>query len=135
MCYMTTTAMRRFPGVLQETWAYFEALRRLGFRPDDIFFVTGNGIPDTLPVPSVCPCVFVLLKHSGEEFSINVGPFKGKAEDQEKMWLQMAAGIADGTYDEEELQIVWENSRAFRDSVALVTTLRAKGFPLPKVDN
>jgi hypothetical protein len=134
---MTTTALRRFPRVLQETWAYFEALRRLGFPPDDIYFGTGMGVPDGLKnVSAVVPCMFVILRTRDKEFTINAGPYyEGDAKMQEAMWLQIVAGVADGTYDEEELQIVWDSSKASRQSVDFVIALHEKGIPLPKATN
>ena len=133
---MTTTALRRFPRVLQEAWAYFEALRRLGFRSDDIYFGTGLGIPDGLPNASAAvSCMFVILRMHDKEFIINVGPYSGDAEMQEKIWLQIVAGVADGTYDEEELQIIWDNSKASRRSVDFIVALHEKGIAMPKVTN
>jgi hypothetical protein len=135
MCYMTTTALRRFPRVLLETWGYFEALRRLGFSSNDIYFATAMGIPDGLAQPVPVPCIFVILRHGDEEFVINAGPYEGEAEMIEKMWLQIVAGVGDGTYDEEELQIVWDRSKARTQSVDFVIALRHKGIPLPATTN
>jgi hypothetical protein len=133
---MATTALRRFPGVLLETWGYFEALRRLGFAADAIYFCTGMGIPEGLPHPTAVPCVFVILRHGDDkEFVINVGPYEGDADMVEKMWLQIVDGVGDGTYDDEELKIVWEKSKALQQSVDLILGLRNKGIPLPATTN
>jgi hypothetical protein len=132
---MTTTALRRFPRVLLETWGYFEALRRLGFSSSDIYFGTGLGVPEGLSHTTPVSCLFVILRHSGQEFVINVGPYEGDEELVKKMWLQIVAGVGDGTYDDEELKIVWENSKALERSVDLVLGLRNKGIPLPATTN
>ena len=132
---MTTTALRRFPGVLLETWGYFEALRRLGFSSNDIYFGTALGVPEGLPHPTPVPCIFVILRHGDAEFVINVGPYEGDEELVKKMWLQIVAGVGDGTYDDEELKIVWEGSKALQRSVDLVLGLRSKGIPLPATTN
>jgi hypothetical protein len=104
--------------LVTETWAYHEALRRAGFKSDDIFVV-----PDANDGE-----VFVLLKAQGKEFKMRVGPRGMPLEEFEAMWRQWCTDIH--AVSEAELREMWETSLVRRQVVHLVVALTNHGFRL-----
>jgi hypothetical protein len=104
--------------LVAETWAYHEALRRAGFKSDDIFVVGDANDGE----------VFVLLKAQGKEFSMRVGPRGMPVEEFEAMWKQWCVDIHD--VPEAELQEIWQTSLVRRQVARLVYALNVQGFRL-----
>lgn len=109
--------------LVAETWACHEALRRAGFRSDDIYI-----IPDANQGE-----VYVQLQAQGKEFNMRVGPRGMSVEEFESKWKQWCADIQ--TIAEDELQQLWESSFIRRRVIPLVADLTVKGFRLSGNDS
>lgn len=111
--------MRR---ALGEAWAVFEALRRLGFSSDDIFFQVGGEV--SRGMYQIC----IVLRAQNREFTAIPCAVQGDPEEIEQQWLQFAQAVVNGTVAETELSAIWKNSQALLGAASLCAALLRKGF-------
>jgi hypothetical protein len=104
--------------LVAETWACHEALRRAGFRADDIYIIANANDGE----------VYVQLQAQGKEFNLRVGPRGISIEDFQSKWSRWCVDIQ--TIAEDELQQMWESSLIRGRVVQLVADLTVKGFRL-----
>jgi hypothetical protein len=102
----------------QECLGIFEAFRKLGYKSDDIYFVSAIG-GDHITV-------YIMLKAEGKEFTCVVGPMEGSREEIEKGWVH-ASNWWNTTTDSNRRE-VWLNSGVYKHKFDFLMALHAKGF-------
>lgn len=126
------------PDAYREALAVFEALRRLGFDADDIFFQCGLPAPELVPsvVPAGLNIVRVILRTTGQEFVVDVGLLRqGEVADAfEETMRGFMVAIVEGRLTPDELQRVWKESdigASVEKFATLTLLLQQKGFLVP----
>lgn len=119
--------MRKVDSIYLEAWAYFEAFRRLGFVPDDIYLALATEDERTV--------VMVELRTEERDFVVRLGSVSQTQDEVEIIWGEFVAALASGEFGEEELTAVWESSLAYKDSDVLVAGMLEAGFVFPKSMN
>jgi hypothetical protein len=117
-----------------EAWATWECLRRLGFAADDLFWIVGNTVN---AIGGSGLTLSIVLRTQGKQFSITCSP---RLSDAEVMQLRSELApfqekIAQGSFDEAQMQEVFEASFVWRNKVDLLFALEAKGFRIPLGSN
>ena len=107
------------PIVIKEAICCHEALRRMGFRSEDIFVVDNMGE------------IFVALKTQGKEFNIDIGTNPEK--DIQPLW-ETATNLYNTSMDDEALEL-WNSSQMKQTFIALAQALKMKGIAIPKLMN
>ena len=121
-------------------WAYHEALRRLGFRADDISVGIVSGV---IVGVGIMPVVHVRLVVDGREFGIHAATWDLGEAAFRREWQAFIDHLI-GTpgveqYRDDELQALWDqtvaelNARPDTSLMGLPGALVAKGFSLPSV--
>lgn len=115
--------------VIREWLFAREALRRLGFSADDLFFAcqpAGRIIEDGIPVLFDKPVILLILKTQGKQFAWTLGPVDLPVDQIEpayhaacELWNTPSNGWQVSGF---------ENSLAFRHAVPLVKMLKDRGF-------
>lgn len=131
----------KIPRVLLETLAVHEALRRCGFRSDDIYVqLEPAGNPEGALLayrpdgPDMNAAVGTLMVHvtlraQGKEFTITVGRW---CDSEETLKLQWEAAVAwFNSAPTHEAMPTWESSVIAQNILTLVEGLSAKGFKVP----
>ena len=108
--------MNAFPKEILEAWAVHEALRRLGFLPEEIFVSMDN--PEGF--------LFVVLIAQEKTFGINIGKPPFSEEEFFGLWEKFTHGLA--TFPDEFLQNAWDNSVIRTKTPEFVMALLQKGF-------
>lgn len=112
------------PLAYREAYGVFEAFRRLGFNPNEIFFCMNKHGQ-----------VWIELHSQGKEFIAHVGDMPGVEPDEiERGWNDLCLAIVDYTISDEDMETVWKESKAFKDSISLLASLKAKGFEFPYLE-
>jgi hypothetical protein len=104
--------------ILDMTWATHEALRRLGFKADDIYVSVQNTNQ-----------AFVILKVGNNQFNICIGEISSEAEYYAE-WNDFATAIMANKIPEEKLQKIWEQWLAENSGLSLVISLKMHGFTI-----
>lgn len=110
---------------LREALATFNALRRLGFLAEDIYFHIGSAVQGA---HQVC----IVLKTQEKQFVVDLGFIQADREKIAAAWNELAEACQDQQIDSEQLSRMWQQSAIYNDPAALVTALINKGFYLPK---
>lgn len=115
-------------------WLYArEMLRRLGFSPDELFFaVAPNGnvsTPPELPILGV-PVIVLELHAQGRQFRWTIGQTAVPLADLEAAY-KAACELWNSGSDAASFDAEFRASDPMQQKVALVATLREKGFVLP----
>lgn len=97
---------------------YHEALRALGFHPDNIYMLIRGGV------------IQIVLIAQSREFTINVGEMKGHADEELKGAWTMAVN-AWNTATDDARATIWTLTLKRLSMTAFVTALKNKGFILP----
>lgn len=111
--------------LMWETWAAFEALRRLGFSSDDIFFH-----PAAVDPVSKEEGMGVLLKAQGKQFAIFIGPHGLPPQQLGNQWQEFVSELQ--RRENDELARRWTESKMSKASVDFIKALLDKGFYIPK---
>lgn len=135
------------PNALLEAWSVHEALRRLGFTSDEIFFAVNRpakmGLTSVLkhqPGFKVCVSeetywqVVCVLKTHGREFVVTCG-FVPKRLPHKKIvetWVDFVTRFNEGKIEEAFLQDVWERSEVKNTWVEFVAALLRAEIVPPK---
>ena len=127
----------------QEALGIHEAFRKCGFPSDEIFVllnpdvqyvnspgVDGSGSSDTFDKPGRRE-MLVVLKTQGKEFRVTVGIVIMSYTTWEAAWKSVCAAVMERRVNERDLDTIWQNCRAFRDTVSFVLAIRAKGIVIP----
>lgn len=110
---------------LAECFAIFDLFRRLGFTPEQIFF-----LPDVRG-PSLRVTVGMELLVEGERFSVALDTCDDPVE-AAAAWPAFAEGLKDRT--QAELQALWDRATfAPHYAVAIVAGLKLKGIRIPRL--
>lgn len=96
---------------------YHEALRRLGFLPDDIYMLIGTGY------------VQVVLKQESREFVINVGQSDLPDAELKSTWTTAIEEWNAGT--DAERDVIWTLTKNRMSLLSFAIALKNKGFLLP----
>lgn len=113
------------PSHILDAWFLFEAFRRLGFASRDIYALVmkaedhGN------------LWFAMLLKTQKKEFTALIQPVNDDDEDTLQMWATFASRIADGQFDEQDMQRVWTERLGRLGAETLIARLLTNGFYLP----
>jgi hypothetical protein len=97
---------------------FFEAFRRLGYKPDNIYFSmsgTGNALG-----------ISMVLVEEGRQFVCAVGRLEGTREEIEKGWEEASTWW--NTTTEADREKNWLNSFVHNNSFSFMAALLAKGF-------
>lgn len=97
---------------------YFEGLRRLGFEPSQIFFI----------LQTAQKTLFTILHHQDKEFICECGPLDVSYETFSVEWTAITAAINDGTFPQEDLDTIWQESAANTGAKQFVMALMRKGI-------
>lgn len=123
------------PMLYVETWAVYEAYRRLGFKDEDtVFLVAPNG--DTGFIRK--DVIHVLLRAQEREFVYSIQPIDRSFEEAKQLLTALKAAIADKVIPEPQLQEMYRSTEVGGDVErfqALATGLLMKGFHLPALEN
>jgi hypothetical protein len=110
----------------REALAAFEALRKLGFSPEDIFFLTSGADEETKHIS-------VVLLTQGKEFVITTGTIRGSVEEIEKTWKELAGLLASGKIPKNQLDTSWRKSMAHTHAYEFMLAILKKGIQLPSM--
>jgi hypothetical protein len=113
------------PGPIWEMVAVHEALRKLGFRPDDIFATANAG-----------GHVGILLRAQGLEFMVACGHLLDLTEESfTALWDTATQNFNREVYDPADLTRMYEQSWVYKHRTEFVAGLLLKGFRLPRSIN
>jgi hypothetical protein len=111
-----------------------EAMRRLGFQPDELFFAyepTGRVISSDGDVKNYGkPVIALILKAQGLQFVWTIGAVDLPADEIKQAWFD-AADLWNNSPDNDWRDAGWLKSEACQRSVQLIAMLLAKGFTFP----
>lgn len=125
------------PPLYRDTWAAYEALRKLGFGDDDVVFVGGpTAQPGIVPGQMVVTgklWLHVVLEAQDKCFTITVGELDRPFDEAQELLERLRVSIGDGSTGDEVLDRMWIESpmgdiECFGD---LCFALTARGFTLP----
>lgn len=107
--------------LMKEALAVHEALRRLGFSPEEI------------RVALVDRCLKLILDAQGKRFVVDVGVFEGpEPEGGLTRWAQEswreAARLWNHDMTDAEHRAIWSGSEVYEKKVLFMALLRARGF-------
>lgn len=111
----------------RESLGVFEALRRLGFSSDDIYFMVA-GANEQGPKQTV-----MVLRTQGKEFKVITGYLEGSVEEIQDTWVEIATALNDKKIPQEQLDASWRSCMLYLRAAEFVAALVKKGFELPKV--
>ncbi|MDD5008554.1 MAG: hypothetical protein PHC68_09200 [Syntrophorhabdaceae bacterium] len=113
-----------YPRPYRECLAFFEALRRLGFSSDDIYFmVAGAETPKKQ--------LTIVLRTQSKEFVIIAGELSEDPDKIRETWIELANKLSSGQIDQEELNSSWRQSAARQHAGMFVASILAKGISIP----
>lgn len=99
--------------------ALFNALRGLGFKSDDIWFVA-------------TPNDFIVEIHQdGHEYGIRAGRIDMSQEKCEEHWKEISTAVSDGKFSQESMNKLWAESNVHNNLGKLVTDLVSGGVSIP----
>lgn len=112
----------KYSKFVREAYSYYEAYRRLGFKPDDIYIVTSDEFPT----------VGVKIEVQGKTFTATVTDLTDKSafESFQNDWLQFYEQLQ--AIPETELQEIWDSSIVRANSWEFVAAIIKKGIAIPK---
>lgn len=131
--------MKRFPRFIETAWAVWETFRRLGYSPEELWVGTrptllANGLP--------AEGFFVLLRKKGSDdeddwFKVAVGVVDaGSTKDNSALWLEWAELLNADRIPKHKLLRIYRREIPDVGTVAtIVANLKARGFPVPKLDS
>lgn len=106
-----------------------EALRRLGFTADELFFAcqpAGKIIENGVAVDLQKPVILLVLKAQGKQWSWTIGTVDIPVDKIEQAYVD-----ACGLWNQPDIgwrDPLWVRSMAFHQKVALVAELKSRGF-------
>lgn len=118
-----------YPDAVRECWAVHQALRSLGFQPDDIYVAAGTAANLAFNPPAM----FVILRTQDKEFIVTLGTFEtGEAADKAlDLWTEFAERSNAGEFAQDTMDDIYNTSNVMQNSVQFAVSLTAKGITLP----
>lgn len=115
-----------YPESVKECWAVHQALRALGFLPEDIYVSTGK---DAMR-PLAQAALFVVLRTNGKEFIVTLAVYDSDAEVEATLilWSTFVSLYNDHTFDDEVMANIYEASNVMQNKVAFIVALQNKGL-------
>ena len=107
---------------INEMLASHEALRKLGFEPDEIYVMLDSS-----------NTAVVTLKAQDLEFNITCGDFEGDADEFSSQWSE-AVGQWNKSMSTDTMNKIWKSSFVYANIAQLIMALKQKGFYVPGVD-
>lgn len=122
--------MRSFSPWILEAWATWETLRKLDFKSDDIFWVFER-VENVIPRPGMA--LNIVLKTQDKVMTITCSHrlSEGEARRLQKHTAKFQGLLADGKFDETEMNEVLHASFIWKNKADLLFALGAKGFEFP----
>ncbi len=111
----------------REAIGTFEALRKMGFSSDDIFFGVGGELK------GLGYQFYVKLETQGKDFTVITGFVKDEPEKIRARWQEIAE--QQPTMEQSLLDEVWQRSVAFLNFAAIGQAINDKGIFLPNLQN
>lgn len=124
------------PPLYRDTWATYDALRRLGFRDEQITHVAGNVVMSDGTVLDG-EYVVVVLAADCREVKFTIGPLDRPFEEARALLEAVRCAIADGSITDEVLLRLWDTSPLGKLHVfeAMTLTVLQKGITIPVFQN
>jgi len=126
--------MKKYHKWILEGWASWEALRKLGFSADDIFWEFVHTV-NVKPRPGFA--LNIVLRTQDRVFVITCSHRLSSGES--KALLRKAKKfqreLADGHFDEAEMRAIYEESFVAQNGPHLILALQMKGFVIPCIQN
>lgn len=118
-----------YPDAIRECWAVHQALRTLGFSPDDIYVTSGHSVAHAFNPPAM----FVVLKTQEKEFVITLGLFETSAAIDHllMLWTEFAQRWNAQEFAQEEMDAIYKTSNVMKNSAEFVIALEMKGISCP----
>lgn len=110
----------------KEAWAVWEALRRFGFKTENIYFSHGTDFK-----------IHIILFVQDITFCVHVGNLEKDNKEVIKEWNELSKKISDGTISDNELYEMWAMSSMGNRSTfkSLAAAIVEKGITLPVLVN
>ena len=120
MTYEHKPLLDQSPELLcEELLVFYEAFRRLGFTPDEIFLSNGIQFRGTDTV-----CFGFIVKPEGWEYCCAIGTSTGSLSDVHRVWSKMnEIGVA-------RAEALWRERMPLEKFEALAASVIAKGLPM-----
>ncbi|HSW84260.1 MAG TPA: hypothetical protein VLH12_12330, partial [Usitatibacter sp.] len=93
-----------WPPEVARAWVYHELLRRLGFRPGDLYV----GVVRGDFAGAATRVVRVELRAQGREFGVHVAPWTAPRAAFEAAWTAFVAALRSGATTDADLQALWD---------------------------
>lgn len=103
--------------IFREALATHEAMRKLGFLPENIFASIGSG------------SLFVEVETLGKRFSIRIGQMPLSFEKFSAVWTEATHAYNSGSDD--ELYEIWDHSLIRRELPKIMAKMKEKGIVIP----
>ena len=114
-----------YPAAFVEALCVHEALGRMGFSMDDVFFMPQGAIT----AGGVQECA-VVLRTQGKQYIMTVGSVDGDPRDVASAWTAFAKRAASKEFDA-DFDAAFEQSVVLANIVTLTAGILKKGFSLP----
>jgi hypothetical protein len=117
---------QHYPEEIRECWAVHQALRSLGFSPDDIYVALGADARN----PEFAAALFVVLKAQGKEFIVTLAGYESeeRAEAMLGKWTEFVTLWKDEVFDDDVMGRIYEKSNVIQNKVEFVIALHNKGI-------
>jgi len=117
---------RQYPDAVKECWCVHQALRALGFAPENIYIAVGQDERH----PQFDAALFVVLKAQGKEFIVTLELYASEAaaDADVDQWNAFAELSNEGAFDQEVLEEIYAASNVVQNKVAFASALLGKGI-------
>lgn len=124
------------PQLFRDTWAVYEAFRRLGFTDDEIVHVSAPAMLASGKI-SPEPYMSVVLRAQRLDFTVVIGPLDRPYDEAKELLERLRLAIRDGLVTDATLSALWQQSKMADVSyfAMFCVALINRGFTLPKVTN
>jgi hypothetical protein len=119
---------KEYPEPVKECWAVHQALRALGFKPEDIYVALGK---DAMrPLSTIA--LFVVLRVEGKEFIVTLAVYDSEAEAEVTLtlWSAFVDLFNDQIFDDVVMDDIYEGSNVIQNKVAFIVALQNKGLQM-----
>lgn len=124
------------PPLYRHVWSVYEAFRRLGFKDDEVTYLSAQTV---LSDGSVSPeeYVHVVLRAQDHDFTVVTGPLDRPVEDARAFLETLRLAVRDRLVSDETLRRIWTESKMGDVSyfTAFTLALMESGFVLPALTN
>lgn len=122
--------MRSFSPWILEAWATWETMRKLDFKPDEIFWVFAN-TENAIPRPGIT--LNIMLKAQNKQMVVTCSHrlSEGEARRLERSAREFQEALSANRFDEAEATQVLLKSFVWVNKADFLMTLRQKGFEFP----